>query len=202
MLILATEPIRTKALYDRASRASRELAAGATLASVVNGLDHDRQALVERRTSEMMSKAMGKSISIRMVKAYSRNTKGKLSRWWGLDGDADVEVCINGKTVLLERIVSEVCIKVAETDDPELRSLFFIASRPLRELFLGGNIILNITVPTAVAMVRAMGSAKELAEIAEKAAYISAGIPGARQKAAEVARLAERIAQIIGSDDH
>jgi hypothetical protein len=202
MLIAASEPIRTKALYDRAKRASRELAAGATLASVVDGLDRDRQRLVEQRTSQMMSRAMGKTISIRMVKAYSRNTKGKLSRWWGLDGDADVEVCIDGRTVLLERLVSKVCIKVAETDDAELRSLFFIASRPLRELFLGGNIILNITVPTAVAMVRAMGSAKELAEIAEKAAYITAGIPGARRKAMEVARLAERIAQMIDSDDH
>jgi hypothetical protein len=202
MLIAASEPIRTKALYDRAQRASRELASGATLASVVGGLDRDRQALVERRTSQMMSRAMGKTISIRMVKAYSRNTKGKLSRWWGLDGDADVEVCIDGRTVLLESLVSKVCIKVAETDDAELRSLFFIASRPLRELFLGGNIILNITVPTAVAAVRAMGSAKELAEIAEKAAYITAGIPGARRKAMEVARLAERIAQMINSDDH
>lgn len=202
MMIAASEPIRTKALYDRAKRASRELAAGATLESVVEALDRDRQTLVERRTSEMMSSAMGKTISIRMVKAYSRNTKGKLSRWWGLDGDADVEVEVDGKTVLLERVISEVAVKVAETDDPELRSLLFIAGRPLRELLLGGNIILNITVPTAVAVVRAMGSAKELAEIAEKAAYITAGIPGARQKAAEVARLAERIAQMLYSDGH
>ncbi len=68
------------------------------------------------------------------------------------------------------RSVSEVPIKVAETGDPELRSLLFIAGRILRELLLGGNIILNITVPTAVATVRGMGSAKELAAIAEKAA--------------------------------
>jgi hypothetical protein len=202
MMIKASEPVRTKALYDRARRASRELAAGATLASVVEGLDRDRQALVERRSSEMMSKAMGKSISIRMAKAYSRNTKGKLSRWWGLDGDADVEVSIDGKAVLLERVVSEVPIKVAETDDAELRSLLFIAGRILRELLLGGNMILNITVPTAVAVVMGLGTAKELAEAAEKAAYITAGIPGARQKAIEVSRLAERIAHIIEPDDY
>ena len=202
MMIAASEPIRTKALYDRARRASRELAGGATLASVVEGLDRDRQALVEQRTSQMISKAMGKTISIRMVKSYSRNKKGKLSRWWGLDGDADVEVSIDGKTVLLERIISEVAPKVAETDDEELRSLLFIGGRILRELLLGGNIILNITVPTAVAMVRGMGSPKELGAIAEKAAYITAGIPGARQKAAAVAHLAERIAQTIDSDEH
>ena len=137
-----------------------------------------------------------------MVKSYSRNMKGKLSRWWGLDGDADVEVSIDGKTVLLERIISEVAPKVAETDDEELRSLLFIGGRILRELLLGGNIILNITVPTAVAAIRGMGSPKELGAIAEKAAYITAGIPGARQKAAAVARLAERIAQTIDSDEH
>ncbi len=200
MMIAATEPIRTRALYNRALRAGSELAAGASLEAVVDGLDRDRQAVVEERASQMVSKAMGKEISIRMVKSYSRNTKGKLSRWWALDGDADVEVSIDGKTVLLERIVSEVAIKVAETDDPELRSLLFIAGRILRELLLGGNIILNITVPSAVATVRGMGSAKELAAIAEKAAYITAGIPGARQKAEEVAKLAERIARMIDSD--
>jgi len=75
MMIAATEPIRTKALYDRAERASRELAGGAGLASVVEGLDRDRQAVVEQRASQMASKAMGKKISIRMVKAYSRNVK-------------------------------------------------------------------------------------------------------------------------------
>lgn len=197
MLISATEPIRTKALYDRARRADRELTSGATLASVVDGLDRDRQKLVEERTSMMLSKAMGKDITVRMVKAYSRNVKGKLSKWWALDGDADVEVCIDGKTVLLERIISEVCTKVAETDDPELRSLLFIASRPLRELLLGSNIILNITVPTAVAAVKGLGNTRELAETAEKAAYITAGFPGARQKAEEVARLAQRIARTI-----
>jgi len=202
MLIAATEPIRTKALYDRAKRAERAFDAGATIEEVVNGLDRDRQAVVEQRTSQMLSKAMGKNISIRMVKTYSRNTKGKLSRWWGLDGDADVEVTINGKTVLLERIVSEVPIKVAETDDAELRSLLFIAGRILRELLLGGNIIINITVPTAVAVLKGMGTAKELAGIAEKAAFITAGIPGARQKAVEVSGLAGRIAQMLDQDEH
>lgn len=201
MLIAATEPIRTKALYDRARRADRELSSGASLASVVEGLDRDRQQLVEKRTSMMISKAMGKSITVRMVKAYSRNMKGKLSKWWALDGDADVEICMDGKTILLERLISEVCTKVAQTDDPELRLQLFIASRPLRELLLGSNIILNITVPTAVAMVKGQGTARELAQAAEKAAYISAGFPGARQKAEEVAHLAQRIALALAPED-
>lgn len=201
MLIAATEPIRTKALFDRARRADRELSSGATLASVVDGFEKDRQQLVEQRTSRMLSKSMGKNISLRIVKAYSRNTKDKLSRWWALDGDADVEISIDGKTVLLEGVVSEVCTKVAETDDPELRTLLFIASRPLRELLLGSNIILNITVPVAVAAVKGLGSLRELAGSAEDAAYITAGFPGARQKAQEVARLAQRIAWTIDPED-
>ncbi len=201
LMISSTEPIRTRGLYERAVRANRELAAGATLEAVVAGLDRERQAVVEQRTSRMMSKAMGKNISIRMLKSYSRNTKGILSKWWGLDGDADIEVEVGGKKVVLERIISEVTVKVAETDDPELRSLLFIGGRILRELLLGGNIIINITIPTALAFIRGMGPIKELAQAAEKAAYISAGIPGARQKAAEVALLAERIAQTIADGD-
>ncbi len=200
LLIAATEPIRTKALYDKAKKASQELSEGGSLASVVEALDRERQAVVERRTSQLMSQATGKQISIRMLRAYSRNTKGNLSKWWGIDGEADMEVSIDGKTVVLERVISEICTEVAEKDDPELRNQLFLGSRPLRELLLGGNIILNITVPTAVAMVRGMGSAEDLGDIAEKAAYITAGIPGARQKAAEVARLAQRIAQMIGND--
>jgi len=201
LMIAASEPIRTKALYDRARKASQELTADRSLADIVEGFDRERQVLVERRTSEQMTKAMGKQISIRILRMYSRNTKGKLSKWWGIDGDADVEICIEGKTIVLERVVSEICTKVSKTGDPELTTQLFLASKPLRELMLGGNIILNITVPAAVAMIRGMGKAEDLAGIAEKAAYVTASIPGAKQKAAEVANLAEKIAQMIGDGE-
>ncbi len=194
LMIRASEPVRTKALYDKARMASERIRKGKNVAEVVDELDKQRQRVVEERTSSLMSNATGKKVGIRFLRIYSRNTKGKLSRWWGLDGDADVEVIIDGQTHVLEGIVSKVCYEVALRDDPEKRQLLFLGSRPLRELFIGGNVILNITVPAAVAAVLSQQDPSEIATEAQDAAFLTAGIPGGKQKAEKVAILARQIA--------
>ncbi len=197
LMIQASEPVRTKALYDRAVKAYADLSSGKDLATIVRELDQERQRVVEERTSMLMSKATGKKIEVRMLKVYSRNTKGKLSRWWGLDGDADVEVVIDGQRHLLEGIVSKTCREVAEKDDAQKRDLLFFGSRPLRELLLAGNIILNITVPAAMAAILSQDDLSELARQAQDAAYLTAGIPGAKSKAEQVGALARQIAAVF-----
>lgn len=194
LMIRASEPVRAKALYKRAVKASQDLRQGKDLALVVQELDQERQRVVEKRASELMSQFSGKEVKIRLLKTYSRNMKGNLSRWWGLDGDADVEVVIDGQAHILKGLVSKVCHEVAIEDDPQKRELLFFGGRPLRELFLGGNNIINITVPVAVAAVLSHEDPGEISRKAQDAAYITAGIPGAKAKAEKVAVLARQIA--------
>jgi hypothetical protein len=200
LMIRASEPTRTRALYERAVKASRDMRQGKELSAVVRELEQARQRVVEERASLLMSQATGKKVEIRMLKIYSRNSKGALSRWWGIDGDADVEVVIDGQPHILEGIISKVCHEVALKNDPQKRELLFIGSRPLRELFLAGNNIINITVPAAVAAVLSPDDPSEIARRAQDAAFLTAGIPGAKQKAEQVALLARQIAASIVED--
>ena len=67
------------------------------------------------------------------------------------------------------------------------------AAVPATELLLSGHTIINVTVPAAVAAVMKKMSPKDAAKEAEKAAYVTAAIPGAKEKARAVAELALRI---------
>lgn len=195
VLIKATEPVLSRALYRRALKTYQGLNTGHGLADIVRELDEERQRTVEERSSTILSQAVGKEVAIRIMKIGSRGTKGKLSRWWSLDAYVDVEITIDGETTMLEDLTSKVLNDVTQVDDPKFRQVVFLGSRPIRELSTSGNNILNITVPAAVAAVLGKAEPVDAAKIAEDAAFLTAGIPGARQKAEEVARLAVRIAK-------
>ena len=107
---------------------------------------------------------------------------------------------IDGERTLLEDMTSKVLADVMQRDDPKFRQVVSLASRPLRELSTAGNNILNITVPAAVATMLGNASPADAARTAEDAAFLTAGIPGARQKAEEVAHLAIRILEGLDSD--
>ena len=199
VLIKATEPVLSRALYRRALKTYQGLNTGRGLADIVRELDEERQRTVEERSSTILSQAVGKEVAIRIMKIGSRGTKGKLSRWWNLDAYVDVEITIDGETTMLEDLTSKVLNDVTHVDDPKFKQVVFLGSRPIRELSTSGNNILNITVPAAVAAVIGKADPADAAKIAEDAAFLTAGIPGARQKAEEVARLAVRIAKNLDS---
>lgn len=199
VMIQATEPMRSLALHRRALKAYQELTAGRELADIVRELDEERKQIVEERSSTFTSRVSGKKVAIKILKLGSRGTKGKLSKWWCLDADADVEVTIDGETTVLEGLTSEVLRKVALEDDAKLKELVSLGFRPIRELLTAGNNLLNVTVPAAVAAILGKAEPADAARIAESAAFVTAGIPGARQKAEEVARLALRIAKELGA---
>jgi hypothetical protein len=60
---------------------------------------------------------------------------------------------------------------------------------------LAGHTTINASVPAAVAAVLGLEDPVDAGRIAEEAAFISAGVPGVRSTAAEVARRAARIAR-------
>ncbi|KAB2919376.1 MAG: hypothetical protein F9K29_06030 [Hyphomicrobiaceae bacterium] len=191
-LQLASAPVVARVLYDRASRSYDQLLAGKTLAEVVKGFDDERQARVEERACGLMSQKSGKSIKVhftRIARGARRQSK-MAARWLAFDPALDVEVTIDGETKHLKEFVNKVIPEVAQGQGVDRAPFISVAAPLASELLLAGNVIVNVTVPAAVAA--AMGKAKpsDAGLEAQAAGIITAGIPGTKAKAEAAAEVA------------
>lgn len=199
-LILASEPRRVDALYRRAVRAYDDLTTGRPLADVVRALDEERQATVEQRVGAHIAKLTGKPAHIRLTRiAPAARRQSKMARkWFVFDAAIDIELTLDGVTTSLEGFVHELAPKVARGEAPELARLMSLAAPLAGELVVAANNIANVTVPAAMAAALGLHDPAQAAEIAEGAAYLSAGIPGSKARAESVALVAQRIASVAG----
>ncbi|MCW5620551.1 MAG: hypothetical protein KIS79_05540 [Burkholderiales bacterium] len=199
-LILASEPRRADALYRRAVRAYDDLTAGRPLADVVRALDEERQATVEQRVGAHIARLTGKPAQIRLTRiAPAARRESKMARkWFVFDAAIDIELTLDGVTTSLEGFVHELAPKVARGEAPELAQLMSLAAPLAGELVVAANNIANVTVPAAMAAALGLHDPAQAAEIAEGAAYLSAGIPGSKARAEKVALVAQRIASAAG----
>lgn len=194
-LILATEGARVKGFYHRAFESYRQLVNGKPIRAVVQDLEKKRQQIVEERCALHFSRKLGKKISIKFTKVCSgaRRPEKFVKKYLSFDMNADAVVAIDGQEMLLEGIAHKVVPRALMEKDEQTLALLPIATVPLTELSLSAHTIINITIPTAMAVVLSQYPPEEAASIAEEAAYISAGIPGAKERAIRVAALAQRI---------
>jgi hypothetical protein len=191
-LLLASEPGRMDALYRRAVKAYDGLTARKSLAEVVRELDRERQATVEQRVSARVSRQLGKSVQVSLTKvaAGARRDSKMARRWLAFDADVDAQITVDGVTTDLPGFVHDVVPKVARGEGAELAPLITPVAYVVGELLVAGNSIVNVTVPAAMAAVLGLHAPAEAAEIAERAAYVSAGIPGSKARAESAASLA------------
>jgi len=195
-LQLASEPGRADALYRRAALTYDALTAGKRLDEIVQQLDRDRQATVERRVSARVSKQLGKAVQVRLTKvaAGARRDSKMARRWLAFDADIDAQITVDGVTTDLPGYVHDLVPKVARGERTDLAWAMTPVAYVVGELLVAGNSIVNVTVPAAMAAVLGKHTPAEAAEIAERAAYVSAGIPGAKARAEGAASLACDIA--------
>lgn len=195
-LLLASEPGRTDALYRRAVTAYEALNAGKRLDEIVQQLDRERQATVEQRVSARVSKQLGKDVQVRLtrVAAGARRDSKMARRWLAFDANIDAQITVDGVTTDLPGFVHDLVPKVARGERADLAWAITPVSYVVGELLVAGNSIVNVTVPAAMAAVLGLHAPAEAAEIAERAAYVSAGIPGAKARAESAATLARDIA--------
>ena len=191
-LIKATEPARIHACYRRAAKAYEDLSAGRSLADVVADFDRERQATVEARANGMFSAMTGKTIAIHVTKISggARRTGDMVERYLAFDCLADVDLTVDGQVTHLPGFVHQIIPDVAQGKRDDIAWCVPMVAAVLDELYLAGNTIINITVPAAVAAAMGLMEPAAAAVAAEKAAHITAGIPGARPRAEEVAKLA------------
>jgi predicted RNA binding protein with dsRBD fold (UPF0201 family) len=194
-LIMASEPPRIKSLYQRAEKTWAGLQEGKSLAEVAQGLEKERQGVVEARANAMFSQMAGKEINIHVTKLVpGARRKGRLVEdYIAFDPLADVDITIDGKTMHLEGVIHDLIPQVARGEREDIAPIMPMVAAVLDEMTLMGNTIMNITVPAAVAAAMGKMSPDDAAREAAANAPLTAGIPGARVRAEKVAALAVKI---------
>jgi hypothetical protein len=195
-MILGTEGVRSAAIYRRAQKAYEDINAGKSVEEVVRELDLERKTTIETRAAAMLGAMTGHELKIEITKLVggARRNHPFTNAYYGFDTDADVKLTVDGKTFELKGLGQKVIPDAIFNDKKDLLEIIPLAAIPVSELQLSGHSIINITVPAAVAAAMKVLEPKEAAKLAEKGGKGgSAAIPGAREKALEVAKLAVRI---------
>ncbi|MFQ5818613.1 MAG: hypothetical protein ACE5I5_01305 [Candidatus Heimdallarchaeota archaeon] len=196
-IIRATEKETIKAVTKRAEKTFGRLTAGKRLSDVVRELESEKVRKIETRSASHLGLRMGKKIEIKIKKICggARRPTEFARKYYGFDIDADVEVTIEGKKVLLEGLSHKVIPDAVVNQKKELYEVIPIAALPILELCMSPHTIINITVPVAVTCAMNKMSPREAAREAEEAAYITASIPGAKSRARKVGEL---VLQMMG----
>jgi len=93
-------------------------------------------------------------------------------------------------TTRLERYSDQVIPDVALGKRPELAPLVPMVVPLASEILLASNVIINVTVPAAVAAAMGLHTPEEAGVIAQRAGFVSSGIPGSNVNAEAAGRLA------------
>ncbi|MDD4498554.1 MAG: hypothetical protein PHV51_10495, partial [Methanosarcinaceae archaeon] len=195
-MILGTEGVRSAAVFRRAQKTYEGLKAGKSVDEIVMELDRERQTTVETRAASMLGAMTGHEVKIEIKKLVggARRDHPFTNSYYGFDTDADVDLTVDGTTFELRGLGQNVIPDAVFNDKKDLLEIIPLAAIPICELQLSGHSIINITVPAAVAAAMKVLEPKEAAKLAEKGAKAgTAAIPGGREKALAVAKLALRI---------
>jgi hypothetical protein len=115
-------------------------------------------------------------------------------RWLAFDPSIDVEITVDGVTTRLENFVDKVVPAVVKGERTDVAWAVSLVAPAVGEVLVAGNVIINVTVPAAMAAVLGRCTPEEAADKAAAAAFVSAGIPGAKLRAESAAKMAARIA--------
>jgi methylthioribose-1-phosphate isomerase len=196
--ILASEGVRDRAIYRRAAHTYDIMKSGKSVAEATRTLDEERLAYVEERGSRILSMFTSKQISVKFtaIKPHGRRTDKFTERYWGFDSNVSYDITINGKMHHVENLsgkeVPAFALEGKNHDIPDWPTALFAGAVLTQELQYIGHTIINITVPAAVAALLG-NTVKEAAYGAEDGAYLTRAIPGAGDKALEVAKLATEV---------
>ncbi len=199
-MIFASEPVRIAGITKRAEKAYNMLKDGKPLEEITRELDDERKKFVEENASKLLSAVMGKDIKVKFLKlaGAARRSHPFVKQYWGFDSDIDMEVIIDGKSYKVEGLSHKMAPAAAKGELSEEWGLpVAIASAVAQELQYSGHTIINVTVPAAVAAAMGKYTWKDAGKLAEQGAYITGAIPGAKDIARKVAKLAVEIVKAM-----
>ncbi len=206
-LILASEDTRDRAIYRRAVKAYEMIKAGKSVEEVARVLDEERKEYVEKRGSMILSAFTGKKIELKFteLRPQARRKDPFTKKYWGFDSYISYDVVIEDKKYHIENLsakaVPEYVLEGKGAEDPLYGLALFAGAVIAQELQYIGHTIINVTVPAAVAAILGLDP-KEAAKAAERGAYLTRAIPGAKENAKEVARIAKKIYEALLQEKH
>ena len=187
--------MRAKALYRRAAKTFDELLSGKELADVVQSLDNERKLLVEENVGKFLSKMTGKDVTIRLTHIGPGARRGSqlAKEWFAFDAHIDAEITVDGVTTRLERYSDVIIPEVAQGKRQDIAWAVPMVAPLASEILLASNVIINVTVPAAVAAAMGKLTPEEAGKIAQRAGFVSSGIPGSNVNAEAAAKLAVEV---------
>ena len=194
-VIMATQGIRNNMSYRVARFAWDGLQAGRSLEEICRDLDLKRKEKVERRTALLLGAMTGKEIvlSFSKLQGGARRSHPFAETFWGFDADIDAVVTVDGREFVMEGLSHRVVPDVVLNGKADWGLPVMIASVAAQELMYIGCCTVNVVLPAAVAALAGKMDWKEAGKRAEAGACITSAIPGAKETARSVARLALRL---------
>jgi len=213
VLIKASQPVMTRALSRRIKTAYDMMKDGKGPGDISKKLDEDRLAYVEARGSavltgflQMLGVIKGEvKIKFTELRPQARRCDDFTKKFWGFDSFISYDLEIEGKKYTIENLSAKATIDFVlngeHEDDPMYVWVLFCGNVVAQELQYIGFSIMNITIPAAMGGAFGM-DAKKAAKEAEKGAYLSCAIPGARSNAEKVAELAKELHEWLKTEKH
>lgn len=199
LLMQATLPLVARTISDQVRLTYDSLKAGKTLGEVVKELDDMRVAAVEKYSGIWWEKQTGEKVTIKFTKianAARRNSK-LVKKYLAFDPLINVDITVNEKHVCFEHFVDDVLPKVSMGQYQDKAWAIPYLTSPVSDLLLSGCNILNVVIPVSVAAILDYAEPAEAAAEAEKAAYITAGIPGPKASATRLSKIALTVSKAM-----
>jgi hypothetical protein len=187
--ILASESVRDRAIYRHAVQVYEMMKAGKPLEEAARSLDEG---------SMILSAFTGKKIEFKFteIAPQARRTDKFTAKYWGFDAKCSYDITIDGKKLHIEnltaKVVPDYALKGIGRDNPDMGTAIFAGAVLIQEMQYIGHTILNITVPAAVAAQLGMDPA-EAGKKAAKGANLTNAIPGGKETAERVAKIAKMV---------
>ena len=134
----------------------------------------------------------GKDVSIRLthIGPGARRNSKLAKEWFAFDAHIDAEITVDGVVTKLERYSDQIIPDVAQGKRKDIAWAVPMVAPLASEILLASNVIINVTVPAAVAAAMGKLSPAEAGTEAQIAGFVSSGIPGSNVNAEAAANMA------------
>jgi len=183
IILGATEPVMTKAIFTRAKTAYDKLKGGMSVSDLVKDIQTCFIESNAKSVAGMMSKKLGKNIEYikftRVEPGSGRRKSEFAHRHFAFDARIDVEIKIDGKAHFLENALAKAMPEALMAKDKEKLDAFSAAAPAIVDMMCLGACSMDVVV--CACMAAAMGmDPKEAADKAIKGGDVFVAIPAPR----------------------